>query len=193
MFIPVADWDRFKRAQRTGAHVIVKGANLDAAIRYAQTIADGLTTDRMLGPALIGMHRLEGDASHPRCDNCEWVGALVSYGSSQTDLQRLTPVRIALLNMLLFRRRGQSPAALANASLECSFLRRMLRGNVLRESAIKMEMTRLRRDIEAALEAIGAPYSGDHFLPPVSHGVKAYSMAGNRRLIHIPGDDATWP
>jgi hypothetical protein len=67
IFIPVPDWDRFKRAQRTGAHVIVKGTDPEAAIRYIQTIADSLATDRMLGPVLIAMHTFRGDAPHPKC------------------------------------------------------------------------------------------------------------------------------
>jgi hypothetical protein len=53
------------RAHRTGAHVIVKGGNFDAAIRYVQTIADGLVTDRLLGPALVGMHRYRGKSPNP--------------------------------------------------------------------------------------------------------------------------------
>ncbi len=190
IFIPVPDWDRFKRAQRTGAHVIVKGTNLEAAIRYIQTIADSLVTERMLGPALVAMHSFRGDSPHPRCADCEWAGASISYGSSQTDLQQLTPVRTALLNVLLFRRRGQSPNAIVSVCHECRLLKKILRGHVFRESAIKMEITRLRRDIGYALEDIGAPYGGEHFLPLVPRGMKAYLLAGNRRLIHLPADNS---
>jgi len=85
LLIPILDWDRFKRAQQTGAHVIVKGPHFGAAIRYIQTIADNLVTDRILGPVLVGLHRYEGLTLHPNCANCEWVGASVSYGSSQAD------------------------------------------------------------------------------------------------------------
>jgi hypothetical protein len=73
---------------------------------------------------------------------------------------------------------------------ECRLLKKILRGHVFRETAIKMEITRLRRDIGHALEDIGAPYGGEHFLPTVPHGVQAYSLAGNRRLIHLPADDS---
>jgi len=190
VFVPVPDWDRFKRAQRTGAHVIVKGANFDTTIRYVQTIADGLVTDRMLGPALIGIHRYKGNVPHPNCKDCEWVGAEVSYGSSQTDVQRLTPVRIVLLNVLLFLRRGQSPSVIVNTYNESLFLKKILQSHILPESAIKMGMTRLRHDIGGALEWIGAPYSGDHFLPVVPYGARTYCLAGNRRLIHVPADDS---
>lgn len=183
ILIPVPDWDRFKRAQRTGAHVILK-RRFDAAIRYIQTISDNLVTDRMLGPVLVGIHRFAGDTLSPSCENCEWVGATVSYGSSETDLARLTPVRTALLNILLFRRRGQSPAAIVNSCQEM-LLKNILKHHVLRESAVKMEITRLRQDIGKALEWIGAPYSGEHFLPLVFHGAKTYCLSGNRRLIHI--------
>jgi CheY-like chemotaxis protein len=188
LLISNVDWDCFKRAQAAGAHVIVKGTSFDAAIRYIQVVADDLVTDRVLGPTLVGLHRFKGDAPCPRCEDCEWVGALVSYGSSQTDVQQLTPVRATLLNVLLFRRRGQSPSAIVDLCNE-SFLKRTLQKHVLRESAVKMEMTRLRQDLSRALEAIGAPYSGQHFLPPVPHGASTYCLAGNRRLIHIPVSD----
>jgi len=115
---------------------------------------------------------------------------LISYGSSQTDFRQLTPVRIALLNVLLFRRRGQSPTAIASVCRECRFLKRILQGHAFRESAVKMEATRLRHDIGNALEDIGAPYGGEHFVPLVPHGMKVYLLAGNRRLIHLPPDDS---
>jgi threonine synthase len=50
ILIPNADWDRFKQAQQTGAHVIVRATNFDAVIRYVQTVADDLVIDRSLGP-----------------------------------------------------------------------------------------------------------------------------------------------
>jgi hypothetical protein len=86
----------------------------------------------------------------------------------------------------LFRRRGQSPAAIAEISLG-AFIKKILKQHILRESALRMEATRLRGDIGQALESIGAPYSGEHFLPLVSHGTGMYCLSGNRRLIHIPG------
>jgi hypothetical protein len=191
MFIPIPDWERFKRAQQTGAHVIVKGANFDSAVRYIQTIADNLVTDRMLGPALTGIHRFWGDVPHPKCEGCQWVGATISYGSSQTDVQHLTPVRIALLNVLLFRRRGQSAAAIVDICLESLFIKRILQKHVVRESAIKMEITRLRGHFEVALEAIGTHYTGKDFLPLAPHGTKTYCLSGNRRLVHVPSDESS--
>lgn len=187
MLIPSPDWDRFKRAQQRGAHVIVKTRNLDAAIRYTQTIADNLGTDRMMGPALVGIHRFKGDTRSDSCKNCEWIGATVSYGNSESDVQDLTPLRIAILNTLLFHRRAQSLDSILDACGESPFLKKLLKGHVLRESAIKMEVTRLRKGLGQALEAIGAPYSGAHFLPFRTYGVKFYCLIGNRRLIHIPG------
>jgi len=74
LFIPAPDWERFKRAQRTGAHVVVRGANFEAPIRYIQTIADSLVTDRMLGPAMIGMHRFQGDAPIQSVMNANGLG-----------------------------------------------------------------------------------------------------------------------
>jgi hypothetical protein len=186
LLIPVADWDRFKRAQRAGAHVIVKGTSFEAVIRYVQTVADSLVTDQALGPSLVGLHRCKAELPYHRCERCEWVGAFVSYRSSKTDIQRLTPVRTALLNLLLFRSRGQTPSAIVNSSRDYSFIQGFLHGHNLRESAIKMEVTRLRRDIGEALEQIGAPYRGEHFLPFVAHGVRTYRLAGNRRVIHVP-------
>lgn len=191
MFIPIPDWERFKRAQQTGAHVIVKGTNLDSAIRYVQTIADNLVTDRMLGPALVGIHRFKSDAPHAKCMNCEWIGATISYGSSQADVRNLTPVRVALLNVLLFRRRGQSPAEIVDICLESLFIKRILQKHVVRESAIKMEITRLRAHLEEALEAIGTQYTGKNFLPLVPHGARTYCLSGNRRLIHIRGEESS--
>lgn len=186
ILIPSPDCTRFQRARQTGAHVIVKGSNFDAVIRYIQTVADNLITDRLLGPALVGIHRFRGSSPHPNCDYCEWVGARVSYGSSYSDLESLTPVRTALLNILLFRRRGQSPTAIVDLSRTCPFFREILRKRVLRESAIKMEVTRLRHEIRKALEAIGAPYRGEDFLPLVPYGVESYSLAGSRGIVHIP-------
>jgi hypothetical protein len=191
MFIPIPDWERFKRAQQTGAHVIVKGADFDDAIRYIQTIADNLVTDRMLGPALSGMHRFKGDGPHSKCENCEWSGATISYGSSQADVRNLTPVRIALLNVLLFRHHGQSPAAITDICLQSLFIKRILQKHVVRESAIKMEITRLRRHFDEALETLGTHCTGKDFLPLVPHGAKTYCLSGNRRLIHFPGEESS--
>ena len=188
MFIPIPDWERFKRARQTGAHVIVRGANFDSAIRYVQTIADNLVTDRMLGPALAGIHRFNGGAPHPKCETCEWIGATISYGSSQVDVQHLTPVRSALLNVLLFRRRGQSPSAIADICLASLFIKRILQKHVVRESAIKMEVTRLRGHFEEALKALGTHFSGRDFLPLVPYGARTFCLTGNRRLIHVPCD-----
>jgi hypothetical protein len=191
IFIPVPDWDRFKRAQCTGAHVIVKGATFDSTIRYIQTIADNLVTDRMLGPALVGIHRFRGGFPHPKCEDCEWIGATISYGNSQVDVQDLTPVRIALLNVLLFRSRGQSPAAIVDICLESRFIKGILHEHVVRASAIKMEITRLRRHFEEALEAMGTHYSGRDLLPLVPHGARTYCLSGNRRLIHVPCEESS--
>ena len=184
ILVPIPDWDRVKRAQQTGAHVIVKRTDFEAAIRYIQTIADDLTTDRLLGPSLIGLHRFTEETPHPQCTNCEWIGASITYISSQKDLD-LTPVRAALLNVLLFRRRGQSPGIIEQTCSESAFLAKILRGRTLRESAVKMEVTRLRHEIGRALEEIGAPYTAIHFLPIVTRCVKNYGLAGNRRLVHI--------
>lgn len=140
----------------------------------------------MLGPVLVGIHRYKGCAPERKCDNCEWAGAIVSYGSSRTDVQHLTPVRIALLNVLLWRRRGQSPGGIEDICRESQFLKGILRKHVLRHSAIKMEATRLRGHFAEALQAIGAPCAGEHFLPFVPHGVETYCLAGNRQIIHIP-------
>jgi len=73
-----------------------------------------------------------------------------------------------------------------DACEESGFLKIFLRGHVLKETAIKMELTRLRHDLGDALQAIGAPYSAEHFLPFASHGAKRYYLAGNYRLVHIP-------
>jgi len=48
-----------------------------------------------------------------------------------------------------------------------------------------MEATRLRRHFDEALQSIGVPYAGEHFLPFVSHGAEIYCLSGNRRLAHI--------
>jgi len=186
ILIPIPDWDRFKRAQRTGAHVIVKGCNFAAVIHYVECVADGLMTDRILGPALIGIHRYSGEHLAPDCANCEWVGAEISYASSKTDVRNLTAVRISLLNVLLFRRRGQSPVEIEHICRESRFLKKVLGKHVLRESAVKMEATRLRQHLDDSLQYLGIPYAGGHFLPLLRNGVRKYGLAGNRRLIHIP-------
>jgi len=186
IFIPVLDWNRFKRAQRTGAHVVVKGLDFDATIRYTLTIADGLVTDRSLGPTLVGIHRFRGSAPDPDCGNCEWVGATVSYGSSQSDVEHLTRVRIALLNALLFRRRAQTASMIADICARSGFLKLILHGHTLLDSAVRMEISRLRDHLGDSLDSIGAPYAGKHFLPFVPHGTETYSLSGNRHLIHVP-------
>jgi hypothetical protein len=185
ILLPVADWDRIKRAQRTGAHVIVKSSTFDAVVRYIQTVADNLTTDKALGPMLIGLHQFPGRLPDKSCQNCKWVGASLSYETSKTDVQ-LTAVRATIFNCLLFSRRGMSPAEVVKMANEQQYFRLLLKGRPLRESAIKMEITRLRRDIGEALERIGVPYGGGHFLPPVSHGIEKYRLTGNWHLFHVP-------
>lgn len=179
------DWDRIKQLKRAGAHVVVKTPNFDAVVRYVQTVTDQLVTDRILGPVLVGLHRFRGSAPGPFCDGCDWLGASVSYGTSNADLH-LTPVRTALLNALLFHRRGQSTAAIADLVDQRPFLWNFLEGRALRATAIKMEITRLRCDIGDALDRIGAPYQGNHFLPLVPHGVGRYRLEGNFQLTHAP-------
>ncbi len=150
ILVPFADWDRINRARRTGAHVIVKSTNFGAVVRYVQVIADNLTTDRMLGPILFGIHRFSGAVPH-HCGHCEWVGASVSYGTSQADIHS-TPVRAALFNCLLFHGRGLAAAEIVRMVNEHRFLKLLLKGRALRASAIKMEIARLRRDIAEGLE-----------------------------------------
>lgn len=185
VLVPLADWDRIRRARRTGAHVIVKSPSPDVVLRYIQTIADNLTTDRVLGPLLFGIHRFRGEVPQKLCTQCKWVGASLAYGTSQTDIQ-FTMVRAALFNCLLFCRRGLSAAEIAARVNEHGFLKSLLHGCPLRESAIKMEISRMRRGIGEALETIGAPYQGTHFLPHVPHGIQRYRLAGNWQLSHIP-------
>jgi hypothetical protein len=184
ILVPIADWDRIKRAQGTGAHVIVKSSNFDAVVRYVQTIADNVMTDRILGPILFGVHRFRGEAPLRFCRNCEWVGASLSYGMSQTDIS-LTPVRAVLLNCLLFSRRGLSPGEIVSVVNEHPFLQTLLKARLLQESAIKMEIARLRRDIGLALGKLGAPYEGSHFIPPVPHSAEKYRLSANWQLSHV--------
>jgi hypothetical protein len=187
ILVPIADWDRMKRAQGTGAHVIVKSVNFDAVVRYVQTIADSLTTDRVIGPILFGIHRFSGEAPLRFCHNCEWIGASLSYGSTQADVS-FTTVRETLFNSLLFSRRGLSALEIAEMIDKHRFLKSLLKGRTLRQSAIKMEISRLRQDIEEALRRIGAPYGGNHFLPLVQHGFERYRLAGNWHLSHVPSE-----
>jgi len=189
ILIPNADWDAFKQAQQTGAHVIVRASDFDAVIRYIQTLLDDVVTDRLLGPALVGLHRFIGKRPYPNCENCQWVGAEIVYGSSKIDVRDLTAVRIALLNALLFRRRGQRPIDIENACRESPFLKRLLGKHVLRQSAVKMEVTRLRKHFDHELEVLGIAYTGKHFLPSLTHSVEIYCLVGNRRLVHIPVSD----
>lgn len=188
ILIPNADWDRFKQAQRTGAHVVVRAPNFDAVIRYVQTIADNILTDRSLGPSLVGLHRFTGNSPCSNCENCEWVGAEIAYGSSKTDVQNLTAVRIVLLNALLFRRRGLRPIDIEQACIESAFLKRLAGKHVLRQSVVKMEATRLRKHFDEGMAILGIPYTGKHFLPYVTHSAEIYCLAGNRRIVHIPTD-----
>lgn len=192
ILVPFADWDRIERAQRTGAHVIVKASNFDAVIRYIQTVVDDLITDRMLGPTLVGIHCFTGNNPRPNCENCQWVGADIAYGRSKTDVRNLTAVRIALLNALLFRRRGQRANEIEDACRESPFLKKLLRKHVLRQSAVKMEVARLRKHFDDELTVLGMPYTGKYFLPYVTHGAETYRLSGSRRLAHIPVA-ASWP
>lgn len=186
LLIPVPDWDRFKRAQETGAHVIFKGRSFDAVIRYIETVADGLITDRILGPALVGIHRYKGEQPDQDCSNCEWVGAEISYGSSKTTMQGLTAVLIVLLNTLLFRRRGLGATEIEDICRKSLFLSKLLGKHGFRYSAVRMEATRLRKHFDNALRGLGIPYVGRHFLPLLLYGANTYRLSGNRRLIHVP-------
>ncbi len=185
VLLPVADWDRMRLAQSTGAHVVVKGSNFDAVVRCVETAADNLTTDRMLGPVLLGVHRFQGRAPHKLCISCKWEGASVCYGTSEAEID-LTPVRMAMLNALFRMRRGQSAAEIAQTVNESVSLRSFLKGRPLKESSVKMEVSRIRDDIGIGLKRIGAPYAGCHFLPFVPHSVQRYRLAGNWRLLHVP-------
>jgi len=149
-------------------------------------VAENLTTDKILGPALAGIHRYNGP--HPTADSrhCEWIGGEILCGSSKTELRNLTSLRIVLLNALLFRYRGQSPANIENTCRESSFLAKLSKGHRLREFAIKKETTRLRKHFDDALHELGIPYTGRHFLPVPAHGAGKYCRAGNRRLLHFP-------
>jgi DNA-binding response OmpR family regulator len=182
-----ADWDRMKRARYTGASVVVKGSNFDAVLRYVQMVADDMKTDRSLGPILFGFHRVKGRFSSSACDSCSWDHAAVSYGSSETDID-LTPVRAAILNALFRLRRGQSAAEIIWTVHESIFLRSILNGRTLKETSVKMEISRLRDDIAEGLKRIGAPYRGCDLLPFVPRGIERYRLEGNWRLMHIPED-----
>ena len=186
ILIPNADWNRFRQVQKTGAHVILRAPNFDTVIRYIQTVVDDLATDRLLGPALVGIHRFTGNSPCPNCENCQWVGAEIIYGSSKTDVRNLTAVRIVLLNALLFRRRGQRPIDIENACRESALLKNLLGKHAVRQSAVKMEITRLRKHLDDDLGVLGIPYTGKHFLPYIMHGAEVYCLSGNRRLIHVP-------
>jgi len=184
VLLPIADWDLMTRARSTGAQVVVRGKTFDAVVRYVETAADQLATERALGPVLLGIHRFSGEHPQKFCPSCEWEGASVLYGTSETDIS-LTPVRAAILNALFRVRRGQSAIEISRTVNDCPFLKPFLRSRILKESAVKMEITRLRQDLGKAVEAIGAPYSGEHFLPFVPHGVAKYRLAGTWRLFHI--------
>jgi DNA-binding response OmpR family regulator len=187
VLITGSDWDRIKRARATGAHVIVKSQHFDVVLRYVQTVADNLITDRKLGPVLIGIHRFHGESPMQFCCDCNFVGASLAYGASQTDIP-LTPVRATLLNTLFFYRRGLSPEEIEATIRERPFLTALLKRKAFRKSAIKMEITRLRRDFDEGLRNLGIPYRGEHFLPFVSHGYERYRLAGNWQLTHVPID-----
>jgi len=145
----------------------------------------GLATDHALGPILFGVHRFWGRLPNRRCETCNWDGASVAFGTSEADID-LNPVRIAVLNALFLHRRGQSAAEIAWTVNESSFLRSIVKNRVFKKTSVKMEVSRLRNDIGSALERIGAP--GQHFLPPVPHGVERYRLGGNWQVLHVPTD-----
>ena len=178
------DWDRVHRARHTGASVVVS-SDPSALICHIQTAIDGLMTDAILGPTLYAIHKVWGKAPVSQCDRCVWHGATISYSSSDVDLH-CTPVRETLLNALMFVRRGQTAAHIVEVVHHSRFLQSLLRGKTLKESAVKMEMARLRDDFDRGLRAIGAPYQGIHFLPTVAYETRSYRLHGNWNIVHLP-------
>lgn len=189
VLIPTADWDRFQTARRTGAHVIVKGSNFEKVIRYVQVVADELTTDRSLGPILLGVHGFLGNAPQRDCSTCKWIGSSIAYCRSEADVD-LPPVRATLLNVLMLHRRGQSPINISETVNGSHFLRRVLGKDFFLPTAVKMAATLLRGSFQETLEELGVPYSGAHFLPCVKHGMERYRLAGNWQLVHIPQEES---
>jgi len=189
VLLPTADWNRMRRAQFTGAHAIVKGTNFNAVVRSVEASADNLITDRLLGPVLLGVHRFSDRLPHRLCKTCKWERASVCYGMSEAEID-LTPIRTAILNALFWVRRGQSATEIAWTVSNSAFLQAILRSRLLKETAVKMEISRIRDSITKALERIGAPYNGCHFLPPVPHGVGRYRLGGNWAVQHYLVDIA---
>lgn len=185
LLVPVNDWSRIRRARSTGAHVLVKSANYEKVVRYIQTLVDDLITDRMLGPVLFGFHGFRGSAPDPKCNRCTWLKSGVMYDVTDKDLD-LPPIQTALLNALLMCRRGQSPGDIEIMIKQSPFFRQVLKKQTLRSSAVKMNITRLRKNIGIGLQEIGAPYDPTHFLPWVQYGIQRYHLAGNWYLIHVP-------
>ncbi len=183
LLIPLPDRDRWKRAQSAGAHAILQAANFDAVVRYIDSFTDELATDRVLGPVLFGTHVFRGRAPDPDCSSCRWIGASVSYGLTEADVQ-LTPVRETLLCLLMLHRRGLTSSTMVQMIERNPLLEDILGGHLLKETAVRMEVTRLRGDITRGLSDTGAPCDGSHFLPLVRHGVRRYRLAGNWHLVH---------
>ena len=93
------------------------------------------------------------------------------------------PDRAAVLNARLLLRRGQSAREIAEVAETHCLLQALLKVRILRESAIKMELARLRRDIADGPERIGAPYGEQHFLPTVTHGFEKYRVTRKLAIV----------
>lgn len=180
-----SDWCRFSRARSTGAHILLTTQDFSAVERYVQCVADQLVTDRIFGPTLTGIHMFDGADPQRNCATCSWYGCSISYGTSEV-WPTLQPGRIAILNVLMSRRRGLTPREIVADAHSNSLVRALLNGHRLLPTSIKMNVTRLRRNFTSGLDNIGAPYTGSHFLPELDYGCERYRLSGNWQLVHIP-------
>jgi hypothetical protein len=184
MLIPSRDRNRFQQAKACGAYGIEKSANFEKVIRYIDTFADDLWTDRIVGPVLLAIHECSRSAQAAGCTHCKWRGALLSYGPNERDID---PPRVlaALLGILSLHRRGLPAEEIVRISTRLNLTRDTLQGHQLSESSLKMEVSRLRDFLGAELVELGTDYLGAHFLPPLNHGCEKYRLRGNFGILHV--------
>lgn len=184
LLISSRDWFQFLNARRTGAHVVVR-PKIDLVLRYIDVVAEELINDRILGPMLVGLHTPRGSSgTHDDCSFCEWIGCSLLYGTSEVNVL-LPATGTAVLNALMFRRRGQSPEQISSEIRSHSFLRRLVLGRTVSARSIKMEISRIRKAIDNGLRLLGAPYRSIDLLPNLEYAHRQYHLSGNWQIVHL--------
>jgi hypothetical protein len=187
LHVPVHDSARYEQASRTGASVIMGRCDVEDVVAEMRLLARVIVSDSQTGPMLLGIHRFTGETHRDDCNTCHWENGLVKFGFKEPEVD-LPAKDLAILNCFMMFRKGFSPEELVAQIYSNTFLRRLLRGESLVSSAIKMRIHRIRERLGATLQGLPGGYTGFYFVPGVRHGYRRYKLGGRYRVIHVPVD-----